>query len=168
MKLGILSDTHNHLPATRRALETLLAAGATEIVHCGDIGPDALRLLSRQCERAGIRAHVAIGNCDARWTGDLPYLPAPPNVDLSRFPSFEADGKRCAACHGHQAWILENALLSGEYAYLFTGHTHRPADERTGPTRLINPGSAAEPRTDAGPTAAILDPATDTLSLLPL
>ena len=168
MKLGILSDTHNHLPATRRAIEALLAAGAAEIVHCGDIGPDALQFLARRCQRAGIRIHVAIGNCDARWTGDIPYLPVPPHVFLSHFPTFEASGKRCGACHGHQPWILENALLSGEYAYLFTGHTHRPADSRTGPTRLVNPGSAAEPRTTAGPTAAILDLETDTLDLLPL
>lgn len=167
MKLGILSDTHNHLPPTRHALALLFSAGATHIVHCGDIGPDALSLLSRMCHRADVHAHVAIGNCDFRLSADAAYAPTPPNVILSRFPAFEADGKRCAVCHGHQDWILENALLSGEYDYIFVGHTHRPADIRTGKTRIINPGSAAEPRTPR-PTVALLDTATDTLALLPI
>jgi predicted phosphodiesterase len=42
MKIGVLSDTHNHLRETRRALDLLVQHGATHLVHCGDAGQDVV------------------------------------------------------------------------------------------------------------------------------
>ena len=41
MILGILSDTHDRLARTERAVAALVAAGADALIHCGDLtGPD--------------------------------------------------------------------------------------------------------------------------------
>ena len=166
MKIGILSDTHNHLPETRRALERLLADGARHLVHCGDAGEDVVDLISAFCQEHGIRARVAIGNCDPGLS-DAPFAPLPPGVERGAFLEFNLVGKRCAATHGHHAMPLEQAIASGRYDYVFVGHTHRRMDEQAGPTRVLNPGSCARPRA-APPTVLLLDPATGEATWIPL
>ncbi|MBR3582258.1 MAG: YfcE family phosphodiesterase [Kiritimatiellae bacterium] len=165
MILGILSDTHNHLDATRRALAALAAAGEETLVHCGDIGDDALDLLSAECLDRGIRAWAALGNCDG-WS-DAAVRPAPAGITLARTVFFDADGKSCAVMHGDDAWGLYRLAASGRLDYLFTGHTHRPSLETSGRTVLLNPGSAARPRNDI-PTVAVLDTATGAYRWIPL
>lgn len=157
MILGILSDTHNHLAATRRALTALADAGAEALVHCGDIGDDALDLLSAECLERGIRAWAALGNCDG-WR-DAAYRPAPAGVELGRTVTFETGGKACATIHGDDWCAMERLVASGRLDYLFTGHTHVPLMETRGRTVVLNPGSAARPRNGLA-TAAVLDTAT--------
>ena len=165
MILGILSDTHNHLAATRRALAALADAGSGALVHCGDIGDDALDLLSAECLARGIRAWAALGNCDS-WS-DAACRPSPAGVTLARTVFFDADGKSCAAMHGDDPWALHRLASSGRLAWLFTGHTHLPAMETIGNTVLLTPGAAARPR-NGMPTAAILDTATGDARWIPL
>ncbi len=48
---------------------------------------------------------------------------------------------KIAATHGHLEGVVENLVESREYAYVFTGHSHRRKDEMIRATRLINPGA---------------------------
>ena len=165
MILGILSDTHNHLDATRRALAALAGAGAGSLVHCGDIGDGALDLLSAECLDRGIRAWAALGNCDD-WRSSA-CRPSPAGIELARTVFFDAGGKACAVVHGDDWRALERLVASGTLDYLFTGHTHFPMMETRGRTVVLNPGSAARPR-NGMPTAAVLDTATGKARWIPL
>jgi predicted phosphodiesterase len=41
LRIGILSDTHDQVARTGRAVAALVARGAEALVHCGDLtGPD--------------------------------------------------------------------------------------------------------------------------------
>jgi putative phosphoesterase len=166
MKIGLISDTHNHLREARRALDLLLKRGAGHLVHCGDAGEDVVDLVSATCQEHGIRAHVAVGNCDRPQLEDAPFLTAPAGVERAEAPEFVLAGKRCLALHGDRAEALRQALESGRFDFVFTGHTHAPADQRRGKTRLVNPGSAARPRTGP-PTVALLDLDTDQVDWIP-
>ncbi|MDR0993070.1 MAG: metallophosphoesterase [Verrucomicrobiota bacterium] len=166
MKIGLLSDTHNHLPETRHALALLMAQNVGHCVHCGDVGEDILPLLSAACVEGDIRAHVALGNCDAPSSGALRFLPQGARLEMGRVLTFELEGHACAAVHGDDARLLATLLQSQAYAYLFTGHTHQPTARREGRTWLLNPGSPARPRN--GPaTVAVLDLATGNPIWLP-
>jgi len=154
MKIGLLSDTHNHLPETRRALDLLLQHGAEHLVHCGDVGEDVLDLISATCMEHGIRAHVAIGNCDSRQ--DEAYLPQPSGIERGTVLEWEMEGKRCVVLHGDQAHPLAHAMESEQHDFVFTGHTHHAAYRRLGRTRILNPGSPVRPR-GGPPSVAILD-----------
>lgn len=154
MILGILSDTHNHVVAARRALAALAEAGAEGLVHCGDIGEDVLDLLSAECLARGVRAWAVAGNCDCM--ADLAYRGCPAGVELARAVEFEAGGKACGVVHGDDWRTLDRMAEGGRLDYLFTGHTHRPALERVGRTTVLNPGSAARPRNGIA-TVAVLD-----------
>lgn len=167
MILGLLSDTHNHLPEARRALDLLLRRGARHLVHCGDAGEDVVDLVSAVCQTHGIRAHVAVGNCDRTHRDDAPFQTSPAGLERAEAPDFVLAGKRCLALHGDRPAALEKAVGSGRFDYVFTGHTHAPADEQAGPTRVVNPGSAARPR--GGPaTVALLDLETGQVDWLPV
>jgi putative phosphoesterase len=154
MRLGILSDTHNHLPETRRALDLLLRRGAGHLIHCGDAGEEVMDLLSATCLEHGHRAHVPIGNSDHIPAPRL--APAPAGIERATAPELEFDGRRCLVLHGHDARRLHQAVASGRFDFILTGHTHRPQDEQAGPTRILNPGSCARPRLGP-PTVLLLD-----------
>lgn len=167
MKVGLLSDTHNHLAETRRALDLLLARGAEHLVHCGDAGEDVVDLLAATCLERGLRAHVAIGNCDRPQLADAPFLTQPAGLERAEAPEFTLAGKQCVALHGDRAEILRQTVQSGRFDYVFTGHSHAPADVREGRTRLVNPGSPVRPR-GGPPTVAVLDLETDRVDWLAL
>ena len=54
--------------------------------------------------------------------------------------ALEFDDKKVFVTHGHRT-SLRRAIDSGEYDYVFHGHTHRYKDEIIGKTRVINPGA---------------------------
>jgi uncharacterized protein len=165
MKIGVLSDTHNHLRETRRALDLLVQHGATHLVHCGDAGEEVVDLLAAVGLEHGLRAHVAIGNCDRG--DDARFAPAPPGIERGLSPEFLLEGKRCVAVHGDNAHRLESVCASGDFDYVFTGHTHMRSDRRTGNTRVLNPGSPVRPRSGP-PSVALLDLETDRVEWIPV
>ena len=167
MKVGLISDTHNHLRESRRALDLLVARGARHLVHCGDVGEDVVALLSAVCQEHGIRAHVAVGNCDRAHLEDAPFLASPAGIERAEAPEFVLAGKRCLALHGDNETRLEAALAAETFDYVFTGHSHAPADQRLGNTRRLNPGSPVRPRRGP-PTVALLDLETDLVDWLPV
>lgn len=154
MKLGVLSDTHGHVDAALRALDRLWADGARGFVHCGDMGADVLAELSRWAVARRTTLWWAFGNCDFGYADASRYAVTPPNV-VADWQVEPAD--RLAAIHGHDTRALGTLLDSGRYDAILLGHTHRPDAHRVGHTWLLNPGSAARPRSDAGPTILLLD-----------
>ena len=51
MRIGILSDTHDQIARTTRAVVLLRAEGAEALVHCGDLtGPEIVYELRRAAE----------------------------------------------------------------------------------------------------------------------
>jgi predicted phosphodiesterase len=64
---------------------------------------------------------------------------------------------RIAFLHGDDSRLLYDLEHSGDYDFVFHGHTHVAAERQTGPTRVVNPGALhrANPK-----TLAVLDLAT--------
>ncbi|HOA75012.1 MAG TPA: YfcE family phosphodiesterase [Phycisphaerae bacterium] len=157
MKLGIMSDSHGRVGRVRDALAILDAAGAEAIVHCGDVG--GIEVLE---ELAGRRCWFVWGNTDyphPTWRASVEALGLPwPDGPVE----FTAAGRRIAVYHGHEPGF-EGAIRSGRSEYLLHGHSHRKADYRVGPTRVINPGALHRVGV---PTVAILDVQSDDLSFL--
>ena len=136
MKVAILSDTHNQLARTSKALELARRKGALLVLHCGDIeDPPAVALF------AGWQAHFVFGNCDHDKAA-LKEAMAEIGATLHEgYGHLELDGKKLAFTHGDDRGLLEDLERSGAYDYLFHGHTHVAVDRLAGPTRVINPGA---------------------------
>ena len=156
MRIGILSDTHDQVARTARAVDLLIAEGAEALVHCGDLtGPEVVA----ECGR--LPSYYVFGNNDFEEDRLRRAMARVGGTCLGRGGVLVLDGRRVAVTHGDSRREVRR-LRALEPDYLLFGHSHRPTDERDGPTRWINPGALH--RATAW-TVAVLDLATDVVAI---
>jgi uncharacterized protein len=144
MKIAILSDTHNRHANVRLALAEIRKRGVTTVLHCGDIeDAETVRLF------VGLDAHFVFGNCDYDLDALRGAITDAGATLHEHWGHLELGGRKLAFMHGHEKSLLQEVEDSGNFDYLFHGHTHVAADRRNGPTRIINPGALhrARPKT---------------------
>lgn len=154
MLAAVLSDTHDHIGNTRRALALAGERGAALIIHCGDlVAPFMLR------ELAAFKGpvHIVWGNNE----GDLALLiqvaGGLPNLSLhGQWGEVEVEGVRLAFTHTPE--LAHLLAASRRYQAVFCGHTHAAATERLEGCLLLNPGDVMGK--DARPSFALYDTAT--------
>ncbi len=157
MKIGILSDTHDHQANTLAALAIFRAEGVSQLLHCGDITtPGFVGVF------AGWTITFVSGNMDRQLAELADAARAigatPPREQVS----LTLDGHPIAMMHGHHDEVLQNLIEAQTYRYVLHGHTHARRDDRIGQTRVINPGALGSTR--RGPrSVAVLDLAGDHL-----
>ena len=140
MKIGLISDTHGHVPNT---VHTALA-GVNCILHAGDVGPmDVITELE-----AIAPVYAVLGNTD--------HGIALPETRLEEF-----DGRKILIHHivdvDYPSQTVRELLSTEKPEIVVFGHTHMPFDERRSKIRFINPGSASQPRGGTAPSVAILE-----------
>ncbi len=158
MLLGILSDTHDQLARTRRAVDLLVSHGAHALIHCGDfIRPEIVPAC------AVLPFYFVYGNNDSE--GDLAAAAEEAGAfNLKWGGVIELAGKRLGVTHGHMRGD-ERRVMAENPDYLFTGHTHATHDVMDGAVRRINPGALH--RADEF-TVAVLDLESGELKILPV
>jgi putative phosphoesterase len=137
LRIGVISDTHNHLPNVARIVALLGAAGVERVIHTGDITqPKTLRALAEltvpvfgvygnnDLERPGLEAAASVHG----------MMLADPPLEL-----FWAE-RRIVVVHDPRA-IEHAALASGDVA--LHGHTHRLCRDTRGGALVFNPGECA-------------------------
>ena len=137
MKLGILSDTHDHVDRIKKAIEILNKENIGLAYHLGDIcSPFVLPLFKElKCKIKGV-----FGNNDA----DIFKLvnKAPENFSFhDRFFVDEVNGKKICLFHGDPEELALRLFESGKYDLLLRGHNHVADIKRNGKTLMINPGN---------------------------
>ncbi len=157
MKVGILSDTHDQVERTSRAVSALIHAGAEVLIHCGDLTSPAVVL-----ECGGLPGYYVFGNNDFDHDELGRAIREVGGINLGRGGEIALGGRRIAVTHGDSAREIRR-LLDAVPDYLLFGHSHWAADERRGATRWINPGALHR----ASPwSVAVLDLHADSLELL--
>lgn len=124
--IGLISDTHGLLrPEAREALR-----GAELIVHAGDVGkPEVLEGLRTIAPVVAIRGNVDRGN----WCEGLPRTAV---VETPRGLMYVL----------HDVKELDVDPISAGFAFVVSGHSHKPLDEERRGVRFINPGAAGPRR----------------------
>ena len=158
MRIGILSDTHNALSRTEKAVDQLIAGGAELLVHCGDLcTPEIVATCAR------LPLIFVFGNHDCDIVPDLLAAAEAHNATCLKWRgSFSIDSKTIAVSHGHLDIDIK-PLLETQPDYLFSGHSHEAADWMHGNTRRINPGALFRA---SRYTVALLDLATDKVQFI--
>lgn len=160
MRIGILSDTHDHIENTRRALELLRRERVERLFHCGDVtSPEVVSLFE------GWDVLFVRGNLDRLDTLEPAVVALGRQPFLSDELSTTVAGRRILILHGDDTERLQQAIASGEFDYIFHGHTHRRRDERIHRTRVINPGALGGVRHQSR-SFCILDLETDELRFI--
>lgn len=164
MLIGVISDTHDKLEITARALEYFATQGAELVVHCGDWKSlSAARFVAQRAADLRLPVRGVLGNNDHDVLGFLHFSHMAPG-DFQLYEGvYEIelpDGKTISAYHGHHAPTLRKLRESPDIDILFLGHTHKAKIEQAGDKLIVNPGSVAfhiPRRADWQPSIALVD-----------
>jgi len=150
MLLGIISDTHDRLKVTKKAVALFKEAGITTLLHAGDfISPFVVPLLG------DFQVYGTFGNNDGEKKGLLTKFDDIGACISEYFCEVRLDSLEIAVTHGHIPALLEVLLKSQLYDLVVTGHTHNPK-LKEGKTVVINPGECCGYLSDRS-TVAVFD-----------
>lgn len=135
MRIGLISDTHDHVIRIRESISILNRAAVNLVIHAGDYcSPFAVREL----ERLEAPVHGITGNND----GDLYQLQrafAEIGARLeSQWWETVLAGRRVLVMHEPRG--IEDVAAGGSYDLIVFGHTHEPNSRRMAETLIVNPG----------------------------
>lgn len=138
MKVGILSDSHDHLTNLRTAVEAFNDAGVGYVLHAGDfVAPFVANELQKlRCPLLGI-----FGNNDGERIGLQARLKGF-GAEVKVQPTFiELGGKNFVIVH--EGDLVDALANSGKFDIVVYGHTHSIDIRRLNNGCLvINPGEA--------------------------
>jgi hypothetical protein len=140
MRIAVLSDTHSRYATVETALKLVGQHKVDLILHCGDIDDAETVWLFPG------NTHFVFGNCD---TDKASIRQAVHGIGAELHDlvgELDLPGARVAFLHGDIKPLMDNVEHSGDYDYLFYGHTHQAREHRTGRTRVINPGALQRAR----------------------
>ncbi len=152
MRLGIVSDTHDNLDHVQQAVELFESHGVDRVVHCGDIvAPfSATPFDTDAFDFSSVR-----GNNDGEWA--LGNVVDEFGAYLGECGELTVDDTEIAVYHGTNRVLREALADSGNYDYVFHGHTHERTVETHGETVRVNPGGLPIPGADDAFHVATLD-----------
>jgi len=136
MKLGVVSDTHGHVPNTRAAVNMLAAFEVDVVLHCGDIGAADIVPLFESWP-----THFVLGNVDYGSKDLVEEIGRCGQHHHGRFGQLELADVRIAWLHGDDSRLLEQTIRSGEHQLVCHGHTHVAEQRLVGKTIVLNPGA---------------------------
>jgi len=144
MKIGIITDTHDHHENVLKAVEIFNAHKVKYVLHAGDIvSPFAAVAFSRV---EGAEFIAVLGNNE----GELVIL-------FEKIAEFGGriypdvykgtiDGKRIFMTH--RPSVIDEMAASGKFDLVIYGHTHKQDIRKVGDCLIINPGESTDWMTD--------------------
>lgn len=138
MRIAVMSDTHDQIWKTRRAVARMLAGGADLVLHCGDLcSPFMIRHLAESLQ--GRPLHLVWGNNEGDPRMITQVASGFANIHLhGPLARLELGGVRIAV--NHYPEIAEPLALSGCFDLVCYGHDHTARIDRRGACILLNPG----------------------------
>ncbi len=142
VKVAIVADTYDNYNGLRQLLDRFLVGGAHWLFHCGGLGsvnqvdllkPWQLYIVAGDKERERQAIEAALQKARLQAT-----LPSSLTTTIEDF--------RIGLCRGDDMALVNRWAKSGEFDYIFYGHTLRRSDSVVGHTRVINPGALGGPR----------------------
>lgn len=141
MKFIVCSDIHGNREALITLEKIKEEKGADKILCAGDFCP------SGDMENLATDFLTVLGNCDRYHYFDriVPKM----NLELKFL------GRKIIITHGDRYSSEDFALVNGDI--FISGHTHVPLLKKNSKgVILLNPGSPSRPRTEEGPTYAMI------------
>jgi putative phosphoesterase len=138
MLIGVMSDTHDNIVQTRKAVSLFNSEGAELVLHAGDfVSPFMIGTL----KDLAAPLTAVFGNNDGDHAVLEQRAAAFPSLRIAGvFARMEAGGMKIAILHGHDRELLETLAGCNALDLLVYGHTHRPDVRRSGSLLMVNPG----------------------------
>ncbi len=140
MKLGIISDSHDHRANVLKAVKVFNDEDVKCVIHAGDIISSVTANALSGVKGAKIVA--VFGNCDGEkllLRGVIEEL----GGEIHEEPyTFSLAGREIFVTHMPGA--VEEVVVSEAYDLVVYGHTHVPDVRREGKTLVVNPGQTTD------------------------
>ena len=132
MLVGVISDTHDRLPAIDAARKLFAERDVEAVIHAGDlVAPFAAR---RMLPFDG-PLHITYGNNDGERAGLKEVLP-----QIVDGPLFVTLGDRTILVHHFVDWCKPQDIARADI--IITGHTHEVVNRMEDGKLFLNPGEA--------------------------
>lgn len=152
MRIGIISDTHDHLRNVRQAVEVFRRHGVPYVLHAGDIvAPFTAQAFSELREAKFI---AVFGNNDGEKL-QLKRVVEGFGGEIHEY-CYRGELAGRKVCMVHTDRMVEELAASQMYDLVIHGHTHRAQTRQVGRTLIINPGEATDALTGSA-RVVILD-----------
>lgn len=133
MKIGVMADSHDHVPRIRQAVELFNEERVGLVIHAGDfVSPFAVKPL----KDLKSRVLAVFGNNDGELLGVAAQFVGVGELH-PRIATAALGGRRIAVVHYPE--LAEPLGRSGDYDIVVYGHTHE-VEERLEKGLLLNPG----------------------------
>ena len=161
VKIGVVSDTHDDIENTKKAINIFNTMKVDHVLHAGDyIFPGMISLfkkLNKETKFYGVR-----GNNDGELMGITRQFDALENSQfLNEFGKFSISSKKIGIYHGTNSDLSGSLIESQLFDILILGHTHIKRIEKMGKTLVLNPGSLNRnffsKKTNNGPCVIVYD-----------
>jgi putative phosphoesterase len=137
MKIGIMSDSHDHIDNISRSIRIFKDRGVAYILHLGDyVNPNSVRAFQ------GMRLVGVFGNNDGDKFRLITAFNEISGEIKGEFYEFEEDGLKFACYHGTELPIQDALVKCSTYDVVLYGHTHKCENIRLGKTLVLNPGTS--------------------------
>ena len=158
--VAILSDSHDNIAVLETVLAAANAAGATTLLHCGDLcAPFMLNLLG---ERFAGPIHVVFGNNDGDGRLLQTVAARHPQITLHGiYTELAIADRRIAMIHYPEPAL--RIAQSGQFDLVCYGHDHTRRLEKIGAGWLLNPGEILGMK--GTPSWALYDAARETVAV---
>ncbi len=138
MLVGLISDTHDNLPAVEKAVKFLNESKVGLVLHAGDYcSPFVIaKFKALNCRLIGVfgnndgdhaflrKRFAETGNCEVR----------------GRFALVEVEDFKIALLHGDEPELLDALVNCGGFDAVVHGHSHIVVNKAKSKTMLVNPG----------------------------
>ncbi|MCX6338462.1 MAG: metallophosphoesterase [Candidatus Aureabacteria bacterium] len=149
MKLGLMADSHENMPAIAKAVELFNREGVAVVLHAGDI---ISPITAKEFAKLKMPLIAVFGNNDGEKFFLREKLKGIGEIHERKWEG-ELGGKRVLLIHVPD--MLDALAASGAYDLIVYGHTHEVV-VRKGKTLVVNPGECGGWLTGRC-TVAILD-----------
>lgn len=138
MQIGMISDTHDNLPAIEKAIRKLNEENVELVLHAGDyVSPFVVPKFKKlKAKLIGV-----FGNND----GDHDFLRKRFNENRNleirgSFAEIVIDELKIALLHGNEVELLKSLIETNSFSIIVHGHSHNAEVHKKGRMLVINPG----------------------------
>ncbi|MFQ5940260.1 MAG: metallophosphoesterase [Nitrososphaerales archaeon] len=137
MKIGIISDSHDHIDNIRKAVQLFKDNKVDIVIHVGDyVNPGTIKAFQ------GLKLTGIFGNNDGDKFRLIKAFSQIGGEIKGDFCEMEKDGIKFAVYHGTEPQLKDALIECRKYDVVIYGHTHSLENTRVGNTLVLNPGTA--------------------------
>ena len=146
MKIGIISDTHDDILNTNKAIDIFSQNNVSIVIHAGDFVAPPIVTEFKRLSKEGVKIIGVLGNNDGEEQGLKEEFEGINGELFKDIGKIKIDGLKFGIYHGTDIKKRQKMINSGKFDVCIFGHTHQKEININEKSLIIlNPGTAHYP-----------------------